>query len=52
MRQGGHTVPKADVLRRFTRSQHNFDTVYRPLADAWAMYENSGAKPILVEQGP
>lgn len=52
VRQGGHTVPKADVLRRFTRSQHNFDTVYRPLADAWAMYENSGAKPILVAQGP
>ena len=52
VRQGGHTVPKADVLRRFKRSQQNFETVYRPLADAWAVYENSGPKPILIEQGP
>jgi predicted ABC-type ATPase len=52
VRQGGHTVPKADVLRRFKRSQQNFETVYRPLADTWAVYENSGPKPILVEQGP
>ena len=52
VRQGGHTVPKADVLRRFKRSQQNFETVYRPLADAWAVYENSGPKPILLEQGP
>jgi predicted ABC-type ATPase len=52
VRQGGHTVPKADVVRRFKRSQQNFETVYRPLADSWALYENSGSKPILVEQGP
>ena len=52
VRQGGHDVPKADVLRRFKRSQRNFETVYRPLADAWAVYENSGPKPILIEQGP
>ena len=52
VRQGGHDVPKADVLRRFKRSQRNFETVYRPLADDWAVYENSGPKPILIEQGP
>jgi predicted ABC-type ATPase len=50
VRQGGHPVPKADVERRFTRSWLNFDTVYRPLADAWAVYENSGVKPMLLEQ--
>ncbi len=43
-------MPKADVERRFTRSWLNFDTVYRPLADAWAVYENSGVKPMLLEQ--
>jgi predicted ABC-type ATPase len=52
VRQGGHPVPKADVLRRFKRGLQNFESVYRPLADAWAVYENSGVKPILLEQGP
>ena len=52
VRQGGHPVPKVDVLRRFGRSLRNFETVYRPLADAWAVYENSGLKPVLLEQGP
>jgi predicted ABC-type ATPase len=46
VRQGGHTVPKADVLRRFDRSLVNFETVYSPLADSWAIYENSGSKPV------
>lgn len=52
VRQGGYTVAKADVLRRFRRSQENFESAYRRLADAWAVYENSGPKPILLEQGP
>ncbi len=37
VRQGGHDVPKGDVLRRFFRSWHNFDTHYRPLADVWSL---------------
>src|SRR5882724_10178264 len=45
VRQGGHHVPRADVLRRFTRGWHNFQTAYRPLADAWAVYDNSGPTP-------
>lgn len=52
VRQGGHNVPRADVLRRFTRSWLNFQSHYRPLADAWAVYDNSGAQPVLIEQGP
>jgi len=50
--QGGHDVPPADVLRRFTRSWINFQTAYRPLADAWAVYENSGGLPRLQEESP
>jgi len=45
VRQGGHNVPKADVLRRFSRSWQNFETRYRPLADAWAVYDNSSKPP-------
>ena len=52
VRQGGHNVPKADVLRRFSRSWQNFETRYRPLANAWAVYDNSSKPPKLVESGP
>jgi predicted ABC-type ATPase len=45
-------VPRADVLRRFARGGTNFATVYRPLADAWAVYDNSGDTPRLLETGP
>ena len=50
--QGGHNVPRADVLRRFDRSWENFRNLYRPLADKWSVYDNSGAKPQLLERGP
>lgn len=52
VRQGGHDVPKADVLRRFDRGWVNFETLYRPLADAWAVYDNSGPRPTLLENEP
>jgi len=52
VKQGGHNVPRADVLRRFARGWANFQTVYRPLADAWAVYDNSGETPRLQEQAP
>jgi predicted ABC-type ATPase len=51
VRQGGHNVPRADVLRRFSRSWQNFQAVYRPLADAWAVYDNSSRPPKLIESG-
>jgi predicted ABC-type ATPase len=34
VRQGGHNVPRADVLRRFARGWENLQSVYRPLADS------------------
>ena len=52
VRQGGHDVPKADVLRRFSRSLENFQSRYRPLADEWERYDNSGDRPLLLEVGP
>ena len=51
VRQGGHHVPRADVLRRYTRGWLNFPQ-YRALADAWEVYDNSGEKPVLQEKGP
>ena len=52
VRQGGHAVPRAEVVRRFDRSWTNFRGVYRPLADAWTVYDNSGDVPRLLEEGP
>jgi predicted ABC-type ATPase len=52
VRQGGHDVPRKDVLRRFTRGWLNFQRVYSPLADSWTLYDNSGSIPLLLEQGP
>jgi len=50
VRQGGHNVPRSDVIRRFNRSSKNFHTLYRPLADGWAIYDNSGPAPQLLER--
>ena len=52
VKQGGHNVPRADVLRRFTRSWANFEKFYRLLADAWSVYDNSGRNPRILERGP
>ena len=52
VKQGGNDVPREDVLRRFERSFANFQRIYRPLADLWAVYDNSGSNPLLVERGP
>lgn len=52
VKQGGHNVPRADVLRRFLRGWQNFETAYKPLADAWAVYDNSGDRPQLLKTEP
>lgn len=50
VRQGGHDVSKQEVARRFSRGWKNFQSVYQPLADSWAVYENSGPTPQLLEK--
>jgi predicted ABC-type ATPase len=50
VKQGGHTVPSADVLRRFERGWRNFESAYKPLADEWAIYDNSANRFGLVEE--
>jgi predicted ABC-type ATPase len=38
---GGHDVPADVVRRRFGRSLSNFFTIYAPLANQWALFDNS-----------
>lgn len=52
VRQGGHDIPRQDVLRRFGRSWSNFETVYRQIADVWSVYDNSHDTGVLLEQWP
>ncbi len=52
VRQGGHDVPRADVIRRFRRSWNNFQTLYKPLANIWSAYDNSETSPRLLERSP
>jgi predicted ABC-type ATPase len=49
--QGGHNVPKDVILRRFLKGKKNFDTIYKKLVDVWALYDNAGIKPKLLEWG-
>jgi predicted ABC-type ATPase len=28
-----------------------FENLYKPLVDQWALYDNSGSEPVLIEEG-
>ena len=46
---GGHDAPADTVRRRFGRSLNNFNSRYLPLADRWAVFDNSvNGKAILI----
>jgi len=49
--QGGHDVPERVIRRRFAKGWSNFTEMYRPLVDRWAIYDNSGMSPVLIEEG-
>jgi predicted ABC-type ATPase len=52
VKQGGHHVPRADVFRRFARGWQNFEAAYKPLADMWTIYDNSGSSLKLLKTKP
>ncbi|MBI5761517.1 MAG: AAA family ATPase [Planctomycetales bacterium] len=41
VRRGGHHIPEETIRRRYERSVHNLIHLYLPLADQWAIYDNS-----------
>jgi predicted ABC-type ATPase len=49
--QGGHSVPASVVRRRFKQGWRNFEEIYKSLVDRWMLYDNSGARPMLLDQG-
>lgn len=50
VREGGHDVPAADVRRRFVRSWQNYEKMYRPLCDAWWLYDATNYPPTLLSK--
>lgn len=42
VRTGGHDVPEETIRRRYQRSVENFFGLYRPIANNWRVYDNSG----------
>lgn len=38
---GGHDIPEDVIHRRYFAGLRNFFSLYRPLANAWRMYDNS-----------
>ncbi len=49
--QGGHDIPEATIRRRYAAGWHHFNALYKPLVDAWALYDNSNPQPRLIEEG-
>lgn len=49
--QGGHAIPEEVIRRRFTAGRANFESLYKPLADAWALYDSSQPEPVLLDWG-
>jgi predicted ABC-type ATPase len=46
--KGRHDVPEPVVPRRFGRSIRNFLAEYRPLADSWYLFDNSGTTSAVI----
>jgi predicted ABC-type ATPase len=47
--QGGHNIPETVIHRRFSLGLDNFRNLYRPLVDAWILYDNSANFPVMLE---
>ena len=48
--EGGHDVTEAIIRRRFHAGLQNFASIYQGLVDEWALYDNSGHTPVLMER--
>ena len=50
VQQGGHDIPEVTIRRRFALGIENFRRTYKPLVDAWGLYDNSGNEPIPLDR--
>ena len=50
VKEGGHSVPTETIRRRFQKGWVNFKNYYKPLADEWIIFDNSGETPVILER--
>jgi predicted ABC-type ATPase len=50
VRKGGHSVPEADIRRRFVRSLKHLVNDYLPLADEWRIWDNDQSPAIVLAE--
>ena len=51
VKQGGHNIPESVIRRRFGAGLRNFQEAYKSIVDAWALFDNVGEAPLLLEWG-
>lgn len=51
VRQGGHNVPGKTIRRRYEKGWYNFQNIYKQLADAWVLFDNTDITPKLIDKG-
>lgn len=51
VKEGGHNVPEDVVRRRFKSGWSNFERLYKEIVDEWALYDNAGKQPVLLNEG-
>jgi predicted ABC-type ATPase len=51
VRQGGHNILETVLRRRFVAGWNNFNTLYKPQVDQWALYDNHDEAPKLIKWG-
>ena len=51
VKQGGHNIPESVIRRRFGAGLRNFQEAYKYVVDGWALFDNVGEAPLLLEWG-
>ena len=49
--QGGHHIPAEVVRRRFAAGLQQFENTYKPIVNAWFLYDNQHRQPTLLARG-
>jgi len=47
--QGGHNIPEDVIRRRFKAGLENFHNGYSKVVNSWALYDNYGLQPKLLD---
>ena len=49
VKQGGHDIPEPVIRRRYVAGRQYLNKLYAPKVDAWALYDNAGTAPVLLD---